>query len=1081
MVRNVILLVSTLAVLMLLFVGYQAFVREPAAVGEGPTDAGAALPTAVHVADESRLPLGPIEVEPGEKMAYVEYDPVTGRPTDYFRLDSWEKVPGTQNEVRVTRPELMMRLPSGMIVTVTADRGQIKAERLRAQRLRPKLGWLEGHARIVVDRETSFDRTPLSERPEDQITIETSRLDFNLELGELNTDGPLRVSSPEFDVSGTGLHFVWNQADNRIEELIIERGGRMVLQGASLRLLDAPREHSERPRATPSATTGADAVAPPSAPSERRSVAYRCVFSGGVDADHYVGDERAGGLHADELMLLFDVRRGERGLPRRQKATATAPTTQPAERPARRLVLRWNGRLALHPAPPPAALERPRRRLEARGRPLTVTLPNQGQVRCARLVLHEGTRRLWLYPAEDGLVELSSAGQLSVKAASIFVDLDRNVVKLVGDVLFQSSAGAGPSGQPLTIRCDLWAELHLATELDRGGEPFEDVFDNPLASRPPESAVFVGHVQVDYEAQTVRAHRLDAYFRTSAEPEGQPRAMAAAEQGQAGEKLSALRAMLESAVATGNVRLVVAESSPQSTWRQVLEQQVDVVEQALVRSLSETTRTQAQRQLQREARVLECDRLHLGFATEDGVVRVRDVEGTGALLIYDRDSRFAARGRRLAATFTPEGELQRATVGGSERAPAVVRARAYALRGHEIKADNQARTLHVDGPSTLAFRSRRSLQGRARRRPEPITVTSSRSLHIDDRRNTVDFSGQVVAGTGDEQLLADALKLLLEDVEPTRPPSAWSRLKSLVRRLRGSLGNGTEPAALGRSILAATRARGSDRKELARILARNAVLQSETYAPGDELPLVHQSVAAPELESDVRQRWLRTSGQTTLLLTDRRLRGGADATRSALGIPSALVTRGPSQTAMQCRRSLMYVLGKEGPQRQDSVLFEGRVRFRHVAGREMVNLEQMLPEVVRDPALLETLETRNTYVECDRFEGLFTAEQEAQPAETMRRLRPSLQLSWLNARGNVYLRDQHEDSIREVYAHQLEFDRPGGLIRVLGLPEAGIDARVYDENSKTGRFSMPVIAPEVTIDLKTNTIRGRQIRGQASD
>ena len=83
-----------------------------------------------------------------------------------------------------------------------------------------------------------------------------------------------------------------------------------------------------------------------------------------------------------------------------------------------------------------------------------------------------------------------------------------------------------------------------------------------------------------------------------------------------------------------------------------------------------------------------------------------------------------------------------------------------------------------------------------------------------------------------------------------------------------------------------------------------------------------------------------------------------------------------------------------------------------------------------------------------------------------------------NASSDVYLRDQLEDAIRSVYAHQLEYDRASSVVRVLGLPEERIDARVYDENPRTGRFNIPAIGPEIIINLETNTIRTEKIRGQ---
>jgi hypothetical protein len=147
----------------------------------------------------------------------------------------------------------------------------------------------------------------------------------------------------------------------------------------------------------------------------------------------------------------------------------------------------------------------------------------------------------------------------------------------------------------------------------------------------------------------------------------------------------------------------------------------------------------------------------------------------------------------------------------------------------------------------------------------------------------------------------------------------------------------------------------------------------------------------------------------------------------------------------------------------------------------MVDLEQMLPQVVGEPGFLEShqIKDRNTYMECERFEGVFSMDDESDASRAALGLRPSLRLSLFNARGHIYLRDQLESVIRTVYAHQLEYDNVGKVLRVLGMPDEGIEARVYDENPETGRLNIPAMGPEIVIDLKTYTVSAKEIRGQA--
>jgi lipopolysaccharide export system protein LptA len=1070
MVRNVILFVSTTAVLVLLFVGYVTFVGSPAPDGPAGRSETVELSQATEVPEEKRVHIetqdGPLDIDPGGAVYYIDYDDL-GRPIAYYSWQKWEKVPGTANKVAAAAPKMIRRLPTGMIMTISAERGEFSVDQLGGTDLRPKLGWLAGDARIVVDRETSYDRTPLDERPDDRITIEMERLDFDLELGEIKTADPLRVTSPEFEITGTGLHLIWNQDDNRIEKLLIEQGGQMVFEGALLAGLDRPSRRSE-PGEEPAVTQPAPPVTPTPRRKSRTPTAYRCLFADNVLVEHFADDQRSGALSADELRLLVDILGRSGGLSRRDDAPTNAPSTQPDAAPKRRVVVRWTGQLLIRPDSDPPSADEPRRRVEARGEPVSVELPN-GRVVCGRLALHEETERLWLYPTADGYVEVTTGQELAVRATSVFADLEAETVKLVGDVLFSSGTGRSEDNDSLTISANLWAELRLGAEGERGTA--EGVFENPLASRPPESAVFVGDVAVSYRDQLLRSNRLEADFSPADNT---------AEVGDGAG--GALRAMLDSAVATGDVHLTVAERDARQDWRQVLERGVQTMRRAAARARSESVDEGFLPPISGENRSLTCASLRLNFVTTGGKIHIGDVEAAGAVEIYDRDSRFAARGRRLNATFAGNAdreELRRATVIGTELNPALVQARHYKLRGEQIEADNLARTLQIDGPSTLRFDSRRSLQGfTAGRSDETITVTSTKSLHVDEPGNTVQFVGEVVAGTENEQLRADTLTLLLEDASDEAAPAMSTKTPAAVRGLLGNLLGKPKSSRSSRSLFGSTGSNGDTRKELARLVAQNAVIQSERYTPDRSRLLEHQSVSAPELQIDVRQRMIRAVGETVLGMTDYRLSPETESAGASVDFSSSLMSRGPSQTAMVAHQGLVYMLGEEGAGRQDSALLEGGVALRRVAGGEIVDLERMLPDVAKDPELLKNLDSRNSRLDCDRLEVLFAAGDNTLGPAPLGSGRGSLRLSWFNAFGNVYFRDQQNDSIREVYAHQLEYDRANVIMRVLGLPEEGIDARVYDQNRKTARLNMPISGSEIIINLQTGTIDAKDVRGR---
>ena len=78
MVRNVILFVSTTAVLVLLFVGYVTFVGSPTPDGPAVRSETVELSQATEVAEEKRVRIdtrdGPLDIDPGGAVYYIDYD-----------------------------------------------------------------------------------------------------------------------------------------------------------------------------------------------------------------------------------------------------------------------------------------------------------------------------------------------------------------------------------------------------------------------------------------------------------------------------------------------------------------------------------------------------------------------------------------------------------------------------------------------------------------------------------------------------------------------------------------------------------------------------------------------------------------------------------------------------------------------------------------------------------------------------------------------------------------------------------------------------------------------------------------------
>ncbi len=1054
MVRNVVLAVSSLAVLAVLFVIYTLLVGQPAG-GRADRPAVQALPPQEPSPTQPLRVGGAVEVPAGGKIMFRRYDDRTGRPRDMFLCHDWQPVPESKNEIRVSGPELAMLLPNGMIATISADEGQITVDRVEQSQMKPKNGWLAGHVRMIVDRATGLDRAPPVERPQDLITIRTDRLQFDLELGELTTEDRVTVDSDDFEVAGTGLHLVWNQADNRIETLSIARGEQFVLYAAAGLFGMASKEERQ--------PTGdaAEAAAAPTAKEQERprkstarpATAYACVLDGGLVAEQFRGTERIGGLQADQVELLFDVGGAADRFLRSDKTRPDA-ASRPAREERDRLVLRWNGGLRMAPTAPKPADEPNRRRFVALGRPVVLTR-GDALVRCGQVAFHDDTQRVWLYPIEGGTVEFVMGEKLSATAESVYVDRAKRVVKLVGDVELRSRRDSGAATRLSSVRCAYWGELHMAETASAA-----DAADAMMTADRLESASFVGDVQVDLGEQKLTAHRLDVGFHPNS----------------GGQTLEEL---LDTATASGDVRLtsgdghlecgelkLVFDTTPDG---ELYPWQMDAVGAAVI------ARKQARVQGNRIRADLAPPPEKADARKAVFVIRTLNVLGEAELL--DPDNKVAARGREIDAAFEGLNELTTATVRGAPGEFGVVHARPYTVRGGQIDLDRRAQTVHVDGPARLAFKTRRSLQGQERERPTPIVVNSSQMLHIDGRGNTVRFVGDVVAHSEDEALQGDTLTLLMEDIK--EPPAAApdASFRGLWRQARRLLGGEEQPQTS--DDLFALRVDGPGeriRKEPVRLVAENALASSETYKAGEREPSMHASISAPLLEVDIVRRNIVTTGTTELLLTDRRGVQDVEPAREATGIPSALIGRGPSQTAMRCTGRMTYTLGEEGPARRDTAVFEDQVVFVHRTGREMVNLEQMLPQVATNPEVLDEMRSQNASLDCDRLECWFTADAaDKTPRRGGALTRAPMRLASLTASGDAYLRDQEGTRVREINAAWVEFDREQGRIHVRGTDRA--DARVYMEDTKTGQFDVHA-GRQLVISLQDGTIRSDRIVGE---
>lgn len=1081
MIRTTLFFVVSAAILVLVFLGYKSLLVAPPGTDGDLREEAEAIPAAQAARPEESINVGNSEVKAqiggGEGMSLTIYDPKSKRATGDFRCKTWKKVPETDEEFIVEAPDISLLMPSGMIASIQADSGTLRLAGFQERRIEPRSGRLEGNARIVIDRESAADRAPASTRPEDVITIELAALEFDLEAGRLDSHEGVRLASDAFDISGVGLSLVWNTALNRLETLAIDRGESLTLYvDRNTMTLGGGEAPASGPASAPVVQPSSAPAAPPTKPPGPLTT-YRCTLAENVVIDHIEGGRRAGGIAADTLELTFDVGgKAARVFERlRSDSQPTTTSSAPARRPKEersQLRVAWDGELRLGPIVEEKPPHRPRRHFRATGRAVRLDLGDRS-LTAGEFEYHDETGRIWLRPPAGNRLEITLGEQLHAYADEIYADRAKNSVKLIGDVDLQSKNRAGETGT--AIKAELWAELRLRGDESpaesrpvSGGDLGGDLIEAMGGSSRLESATFVGGVLVSLGDQALAADRLDAWFRPGAGDEP-------------------MEQLLDRAEASGAVRLRGGLST-RPAW-------IDVLAAKWSRPFAPIGEP-----FDRAEQAIDAGWLELKFGLdEQKVLFPREIVARGDVVLKDRGREIVARARTLTARGSVGNQLDYAAIEGIDSAPARLRAQTFVVAGGRIEVMPSDEMVRVPGSAELSFRTERGLRGERSGRPQPVRVTCDRDLTVDNRRNIVVFAGNVNATSGIESLRGELLTLYLEDVAsetPAGPPTLadwYGGLKAAVisaaeNRIRdAAVASGRAPSSRPARRIAAfgdRRERSpSTRKEPLRLVARNASVLSEIFVPGDPQPLLHQSIAAPEMDIDIRKRVVRTTGETSLLNIDRRLptevadrpaesgQGAADM----MGLPSAMVSRGPSQTAMRCTNSMIYAMGPSGPARRDSVVLDGNVLFRHAAGREMSNLAAMFPREAGSDEFLKRLGGRMTGLACSRMECTFETGGSS-VVGGLNAAQPSMRLAFLGARGGVSLVDSQDATRREVAAEQIEFERERAVIRILGAPTADAQLTTLDLKAGTsGRVDSPVII----FDLKSNTVTAEKLTGES--
>jgi len=240
LVRGLVVALATLAILLVCFSIYQ---YSQLGINSSSPSVGPRLPSAPTQASaepEAPDPTGPRvsvgggSVGPGRNIKLMIYPREGTRARFEIAVSSYTPVDGATDELLLHDPEIRLRTTEGNAVRVTAKKGLLEARR-QGGAIDPQRGRLSGEVVIEIDRLSERQRSALLPEHRDRVDsdqlvrIEASEIEFDMEYSKIKVPGSMRLSARDVEFDASGLELRFNDAENRIEELRVEAGGRLVL------------------------------------------------------------------------------------------------------------------------------------------------------------------------------------------------------------------------------------------------------------------------------------------------------------------------------------------------------------------------------------------------------------------------------------------------------------------------------------------------------------------------------------------------------------------------------------------------------------------------------------------------------------------------------------------------------------------------------------------------------------------------------------------------------------------------------------------------------------------------------------
>ncbi len=676
----------------------------------GPVDDQVYLPE--HSGDE-RLPVGEVEgivYQVKESGVLLYADRVVPRREPAGVID-------------VLQTTIRIKLAPGREMTIDADEGTIVAPDMH-----PQEGQLRGN--VVITLYEAAEGVEVDTRSDRDVVIRMffeEPVEFDLELQQIDSEGPLFLTGPQVEFHGRGLSMNFNQLRQRVERLVIE-------QGHSLRYIPKPNVSRQTPRPRPASAHRASGMDRDTRTTDRTRTAdssptsqtdnhaadspshsiqyYLATFEAlnevRVGQDQYV-------VNGDTLSAVFNTKaeseeaddsettdEGFSFVPASVSDTrlASAESVGPAiahalasalgqipESDPRSLahftdedvVITWSGRLTVSPLEAPPQLNRPDDvMVTVKGRPASVLTDKGESISATRLAFLSRSAGLICEGSPETPVQIDSPNLGSLAGVKLSID---------------QSKGIGYVQGPGSL-------TGLVRDKD-GGRTLTQSHSGEAATSPEVSDADARPISVAFN------DRLDlSFYLKDDDGSGDEKAVPVSE-----GRIKAIR----SADFIGGVQVDYDELdlSADRLTLNLLEQAPDGDDKPAVESLT--------------------------------------AAGNVSAFVKHEDVTIAAD--RLVAY---PGKDQLELFGTPESPARIVRPDAQ-LAGQHLVMDENAGTVHVPGPGSFAFLPEPDDPGKT------IRVTWAKSMHYDDRAGTARFLGDIrtlsVDGADTNELMGDDLTL----------------------------------------------------------------------------------------------------------------------------------------------------------------------------------------------------------------------------------------------------------------------------------------------------------------------------------